>query len=102
MNYRIIRAFFKNSEFAVFFDENLPNLTASQKMHADAGIRRWGIGVVQRRQIDRLWTSLYLILKIRIEDTSFLGSIKSQTADICSLVTIVPLLKARILYNHFL
>ena len=31
MNRRIIRAFFKSSECAVFFDENLPNLTAFGK-----------------------------------------------------------------------
>ena len=30
-NYRIILAFFKNSEFAAFFDENLPNLTALEQ-----------------------------------------------------------------------
>ena len=30
LNYRIIHLFFKNSEFAAFFDDNLPNLTALQ------------------------------------------------------------------------
>ena len=38
LNYRIILAFFKNFEFAAFFDENLPNLTALLETTTVAGV----------------------------------------------------------------